>query len=290
MCEWLSWANETLPRQFGKVRTAARVVRRKGSSHILKALGLTVAISFGSASLFYAKRAADDARCQLRLAQLQYCETQNKTECQDFLNRSDVPRYLTLCGWSKSGGKMDFSEWIFSLAGPYRLSYTCDGLLNAWWTRWGFPYSARTGRNFRPLFWRFPDLYMVAEYLTSYHGNLVLGGCVVYATYLCYQSRCQRKDLFRVLLVMTIPLLIIILAWWISKAEMRHQRDHFLDLVLRRPRTRMMEEDQLSRFQWPNYYFNSTFEHDALRKGSWSLMGRKLIADGSEAGWYTPTA
>ena len=79
------------------LRAALNLWHRSWSAYLIKSFGVIVAITFGTASLFYAKEAADDARCQLRLAERQYCETADKmsansTECQVILREPPFAR------------------------------------------------------------------------------------------------------------------------------------------------------------------------------------------------------
>jgi hypothetical protein len=71
--------------------SALRAVRH-WRNHILKAIGILLSISFAGASLYYAKVAADDARCQRRLVERKYCETQpeyiaRQSPCKEVLHR-----------------------------------------------------------------------------------------------------------------------------------------------------------------------------------------------------------
>jgi len=94
---------------------------RHRSAYLLKTFGVLVAIAFGTASVVYAKQAADDARCQLRLAERQYCEaaseaSRQSSECQDILR---MPLLKVLCmAWP-------VYFWVFTLAGPYQQVFLC---------------------------------------------------------------------------------------------------------------------------------------------------------------------
>jgi hypothetical protein len=107
-------------RTSAALRSTSRGLRRQ-SAYLLKAFGVLVAIAFGTASVFYAKRAADYARCQLRLAERQYCEAASEasaqsSECQDILR---VPLSLVSCfAWPEY-------SWVFTLAGPYQQVFLC---------------------------------------------------------------------------------------------------------------------------------------------------------------------
>jgi hypothetical protein len=107
-------------RASAALRSTSRGLRHR-SAYLLKTFGVLVAIAFGTASVVYAKQAADDARCQLRLAERQYCEAASEvsaqsSECQDILR---VPLSKVLCyAWP-------VYFWVFTLAGPYQQVFLC---------------------------------------------------------------------------------------------------------------------------------------------------------------------
>ena len=84
------YAIAVAPFRTGLAPRAALNWFRRWSVYLIKTFGFLIAITFGTASVLYAKQAADYARCQLWLAQRQYCEMANKEsansrECRTIL-------------------------------------------------------------------------------------------------------------------------------------------------------------------------------------------------------------
>ena len=191
---------------------------KRRAVHILKTLGLLLSLAFAGASLYYAKAAADDAHCQLEIQKKQYCDTapedmKQKYPCDEILARGSFGFSVSCC----CGGP-DTQHWelLFALPFPYYqvygLTYCQGGLYGGepWWYDWGRPYDV----HFKPILWRFPVAYTIADYFTSPSGSItVLIGClgVVWANAgdIRMHRSAQTYFLFLVIIVTTLSFCLV---------------------------------------------------------------------------------
>jgi hypothetical protein len=217
----------------GYIRLAYLALKRK-AIHFLKATGILITIAFAGASLYYAKAAADDARCQLELQKRQYCEAasddmKQKYPC-DYILAQDIGLYFFSC--CCRGPNTRYRELIFTIPWPYFQTYVrayCNqDLLDGkpWWHHWGRPY---TTVHFRPILWRFPDAYWIAESLNGPLGvaSAIAGSFVVIMAY----TR-NRQDGFAALgfylMLVVIPVLFSSL---LLSAELGRQNDYWYRML-----------------------------------------------------------
>jgi len=105
-------------------RPAYSTLKRK-AIYVLKTTGILITIAFAGASLYYAKAAADDARCQLQLQKIQYCETASERMKQihpcDSILVQDIPLPISCCC---GGPHTRYRELIFTIRPwPYFQTY-----------------------------------------------------------------------------------------------------------------------------------------------------------------------
>lgn len=205
-----------------------QVLKRK-SVHILKAFGIIITIAFAGASLYYAKAAADDARCQKELAQRQYCETHSKDEktpqsCEELLSRDMAQLVACLSPWLRR-------ELIISMSGIYvqQTSRYGDHLYSAppWWHSWGGLYSTSW---FRPVLWRFPDIYWIIHHITSPVKVWLLLTASIAVLAMAIRPNRRRKSLTVLisLLLLVMSLLFLCFLCWVEGAESRRQARYWL--------------------------------------------------------------
>lgn len=204
----------------GHVHSGYQVLKRK-SVHILKAIGIIITIAFAGASLYYAKAAADDARCQKELTQRQYCESQptdkeTPQSCEEILSR-DMASFVS-CRAPRTT-----RELIISMSGIYiqQTSRCGDSLYSTppWWHSWGGLYS--TG-GFRPILWRLPDVYWMLRHV-SWPVDvclLVAASLAVLSTVIGPKGRRKPIVIPTSLLFLVMPLLFLS---WIEGEELRRQ-------------------------------------------------------------------
>jgi hypothetical protein len=166
---------------------------QKRSVYVFKAFGVLVTITFGTVSLIYAKQGADYARCQLQIAQRQYCETAvlstaESETCEGVLAR---PVRMAMCdGYS-------------AIMGPYR-----------------------DPRSPKPRFWRFPDIYDIAELLPSTSGATIVCAGIAIARLLALQRNRQSSQWIMMSLI-GIQFAFICVAWWLFMDDMKSQTKYW---------------------------------------------------------------
>jgi hypothetical protein len=134
---------------------------QRRSVYVFKTFGVLVAITFGTASLIYTKQSADYARCQLQIAQAQYCETA-----------------------ILSTAESEMCEEI--MARPVEM-VMCDGF-----SYMEVPYRDLCGPM--PRFWHFPDIYDIAELLRSTSGPSIFCAGIAIAGLLALQGNRQSSQ------------------------------------------------------------------------------------------------
>ena len=256
-------------------RPAYLALKRK-AIHFLKAMGILITIAFAGASLYYAKAAADDARCQLELQKRQYCEAASDDikqiyPCDYILAKDIAPSIEYCCG----GLHTRYSELIFTIPWPYFQTYVRDCCHNSlltgkpWWRHWGRTY---TTVYFRPILWRFPDAYWIAESLNGPLGvaSAIAGSFVVILAY----TR-NRRDGFAALgfylMLVVIPMLFSSL---LLSAELGWQNDYLHKMLCRRGRIQRELEGPCS---LPSGYLPKSFVGKFLMWGLNGLQSRSFL-------------
>lgn len=132
-----------------------------------KTFGVLITLAFASGSLYYAKRAADYAKCQLDLAKIESCRAH-----PDFLSEDDCKRlfkHVQRRVFSDCFSPRPHHYYVYTIRGIRRYTIDICGAGYAtptWWDHWHYPYGGSL-LNFwssRPILWRFPDVYDAAEY------------------------------------------------------------------------------------------------------------------------------
>ena len=172
-------------RAWHHIRTTMQWFQRR-SVYVFKTFGVLVAITFGTASLIYTKQGADYARCQLKIAQRQYCET------------ADL-----------STAKSETCEEI--LARPVRM-VMCDRYLI--WNCRCYP---------KPRIWRFPGIYDIAELLRSTSGTSIVCAGITIAGLLALQRNRQSSQWIMMSLI-GIQSALLCVAWWLFMDDMKRRR------------------------------------------------------------------
>ncbi|RYP78230.1 hypothetical protein DL771_000707 [Monosporascus sp. 5C6A] len=196
--------------------TSAYALLKRKAFHILKTAGVLITIAFAGASLYYAKAAADDARCQLELQKRQYCESlpeevKRLIPCAEILRRA----MSTVVNCYMPGHRQ---ELIFTILGIRIQDYSrCGDRLSIgmpWWHQWGGLYSTE---EFCPILWRFPVVYTVALYLRG--GDLldfVVGALV-------FRAGAETSRMRWLISYLFLSVLTLSFSWWLLAAELARQ-------------------------------------------------------------------
>lgn len=229
-------------RTSAALRFTSRGLRRR-STYLLKTFGVLVAIAFGTASVVYAKQAADDARCQLRLAERQYCETASEasaqsSECQDILRASLSLVFCPTAFYPDGTSPMEFrdmvpwysylvpSRWYYTLRGPASYILDVGSILsrNPWYYSLGIPYQQQFGP--KPRFWRFPDLYATAEFFRGRLGMSLVSVGIAFTGWMSLQrhSFLSRGVLYS---LVVLQLGVVYLSWRLLEDDLAFQRKYW---------------------------------------------------------------
>jgi hypothetical protein len=197
---------------------------RRRSAYLLKTFGVLVAIAFGTASVVYAKQAADDARCQLRLAERQYCEAASEASAQPSECRGILQAPLSQV----------FCDVIWKLPGPLH-SYMFESghtrSATPWYYSLGIPYQQQFGP--KPRFWRFPDLYAAAEFFRGRVGTFLVYVGIGFTG----RMSLQRHGFFSrgvLYLLVALQLGVVYLSWRLLEDDLAFQRKYW-DSALNTP-------------------------------------------------------
>ncbi|RYP47641.1 hypothetical protein DL768_006339 [Monosporascus sp. mg162] len=208
--------------------TSAYDLLKRKAFHILKTAGVLITIAFAGASLYYAKAAADDARCQFELQKRQYCESQpeevkRRFPCAEILRHAIsidlsclLPGYLQELVFTILGIRIQ----VYSRCGDFLY----DGM--PWWHQWGGMYSSE---RFRPILWRFPVVYTVALFLREEvePADFVVGASVI----LIVAGKRRMRWLISYL---SLSVLTLSFSWWLLAAELARQHRWLLAVELGR--------------------------------------------------------
>jgi len=209
---------------YGYAHSAYQVLTRQGV-HILNAGGIVITITFAGASLYYAKAAADNARCQLELQKQQICESQPeevrlRQPCEEILRRAMAS--LVSC-YSPGITR----ELILAIWGTHVQEYSrCGDHLydgEPWWHNWGGSYS--TG-DFRPILWRFPDVYWILRSLSDTADLYILQvGSLALFSMVMGRTNWNKPTFVAIYLVLLAgPLLFFS---WLDAAELGQQPEYW---------------------------------------------------------------
>ena len=222
-------------RTSAALRFTSRGLRRR-STYLLKTFGVLVAIAFGTASVVYAKQAADDARCQLRLAERQYCEAASEasaqsSECQDILRASLSLVFCSPMVFPTRGFSTKFRDMVPYLV-PSTLrdppSYMLDVVSmlnpNPWYYSLGIPYQQWCGP--KPRFWRFPDLYATAEFFRGRVGMSLVSVGIAFMGWMSLQRHgfLSRGVLYS---LVVLQLGVVYLSWRLLEDDLAFQRKYW---------------------------------------------------------------
>lgn len=216
---WLNLPRATITDTYIRLSTSGKTsynALKKHHVYIVKAIITLLTIMLAAVSVYVAIDAARDAHCQLRLAQWQYCEglpeSGRDQACQAILAGSLLIRSGGCSGYETR------AELIISITGPYIQQYSrCGDLLlwgTPWWHNRGGLY---TMGALRPIFWRFPDLYVVADYQRGIPG--VICFLAVSLHWLLRRPSRGRKHVLTGTVCLITFSALEIFSWWIIKAE-----------------------------------------------------------------------
>ncbi|KAH6989594.1 hypothetical protein BKA56DRAFT_711127 [Ilyonectria sp. MPI-CAGE-AT-0026] len=232
---------------------------KKHHVYIAKAIIALLTIMLAALSVYAAFIATRDGHCQLRLAQWQYCEglsEAGRDEACKAILAGAVPIRLGGCS-----GSLTRAELIISITGPYIQQYSRCGD----WLLWGTPWWHNRGGLYtmgalRPIFWRFPDLYVVANYQRGIPGVICFLAGSLYWLFR-RPSRGRKHVLAGMVCLITFSALEIF-SWWILKAEADVEKTCWVhlskDLTTTCPQARVEEHGwvvtALERFQEASFW------------------------------------